>query len=156
MIVSGRGIEYGFSPLTHPDDFSNQEIKKRTREIARSVLEQLPTPGSPEAKDLATQLLKSGNWHYRRNQRRTTNHLDSGIPTDWVRGVRSDEGVRNAGGGITRYAVGEAVDKVDLVEEVRQMAELFRPLMEHIAVSREDQDRAVSGCQESSRLAGQH
>ena len=57
MIVSGRGIEYGFSPLTHPDDFSNQEIKKRTREIARSVLEQLPAPGSPEAKDLAAQLL---------------------------------------------------------------------------------------------------
>src|SRR4029078_10111722 len=69
MIVSSRGIEYGFSPLTHPDDFSNQEIKKRTREIARPVLEQLPTPGSPEAKDLAAQLLKSGNWYYRRKQR---------------------------------------------------------------------------------------
>ena len=59
MIVSGKGIEYGFSPLTHPDDFSNQEIKKGTREIARSVLEQLPVPASPEAKDLAAQLLKS-------------------------------------------------------------------------------------------------
>jgi hypothetical protein len=69
MIVSSRGIEYGFSPLTHPDDFSNQEIRKRTREIARSVLEQLPAPGSPEAEDLAAQLLKSGNWHYRRKQR---------------------------------------------------------------------------------------
>ena len=52
MIVSERGIEYGFSPLTHPDDFTNPDIKRRTREIARSVLEQLPAPGSPEAKDL--------------------------------------------------------------------------------------------------------
>ncbi len=26
MIVSERGIEYGFAPLTHPDDFSNQEF----------------------------------------------------------------------------------------------------------------------------------
>ncbi len=76
MIVSGRGIEYGFSPLTHPDDFSNQEIKKRTREIARSILEQLPVPGSPEAEDLAAQLLKSGNWHYRRKQRLEPNQSE--------------------------------------------------------------------------------
>lgn len=27
MIVSTRGVEYGFSPLTHPDDFSNQQLK---------------------------------------------------------------------------------------------------------------------------------
>lgn len=132
MIVSDRGIEYGFSPLTHPDDFSNQEIKRRTREIARSVLEQLPVPGSPEAKDLVVQLLKLGDWHYRRKQRLQPNQSEYQSLDDWLSFVRSDEGVRNAGGGITRYAVGDAVDKVDLVEEVRQMAELFRPLMEHI------------------------
>jgi hypothetical protein len=132
MIVSSRGIEYGFSPLTHPDDFSNQDIKKRTLEIARSVLEQLPTPGSDEAKDLAARLLKSGNWHYRRKQRLEPNQSECKSLDDWLSFVRSDEGVRNAGGGITRYAVGDAVDKVDLVKEVQQMAELFRPLMEHI------------------------
>jgi hypothetical protein len=38
MVVSQRGVEWGFSPLTHPDDFSNQAIKKRTRQIARDVL----------------------------------------------------------------------------------------------------------------------
>ena len=132
MIVSGRGIEYGFSPLTHPDDFSNQEIKRRTREIARSVLEQLPTPGSPEAVDMAARLLNSGNWHYRKKQRLDPNQSEYHNLDEWLSFVRSDEGVRNAGGGITRYVVGDAVDKVDLVEEVRQMAELFRPLMEHI------------------------
>jgi MrcB-like, N-terminal domain len=135
MIVSGRGIEYGFSPLNNPDDFFNQEIKRRTREIARSVLEQLPVPGSPEATDLAAQLLKSGNWHYRRKQRLEPNQSEYQSLDDWLSFVRSDEGVRNAGGGITRYAAGYAVDKVDLVEEVRQIAELFRPLMEHIVAN---------------------
>ena len=52
VIVSSRGVEWGFSPLTHPDDFSNQTIRRRTREIAREVLEQLPAPASPEATDL--------------------------------------------------------------------------------------------------------
>ncbi|MGA9007604.1 MAG: hypothetical protein WB495_12150, partial [Xanthobacteraceae bacterium] len=27
VIVSSRGVEWGFSPLTHPDDFSNQTIR---------------------------------------------------------------------------------------------------------------------------------
>jgi hypothetical protein len=132
MIVSGKGIEYGFSPLTHPDDFSNAEIKRRTREIARPVLEQLPAPGSAEGKVLADQLTTSGNWHYRRKQRLDPNLSEFRSLGDWLAFVRSDEGVRNAGGGITRYALPDEVDRVDLVEEVRQMARLFRPLMERV------------------------
>ena len=77
-------------------------------------------------------MLKSGNWHYRRKQRFEPNQSEYQSLDDWLSFVRSDEGVRNAGGGITRYAVVDAVEKVDLVEEVREMAELFRPLMEHI------------------------
>ena len=77
MIVSSRGIEWGFAPLTHPDDFSNQEIKKRTREIAGLVLEQLPAPGSPEAIELTDQLSKSGKWHFRRKQRLSPINLNS-------------------------------------------------------------------------------
>jgi hypothetical protein len=53
MIVSSRGVEWGFSPIVHPDDFTNQEFKRATREIAKSVLEQLPVPGSAEAQQLA-------------------------------------------------------------------------------------------------------
>ena len=98
MIVSGRGIEYGFSPLTHPDDFSNQEIKERTREIARSVLEQLPAPGTPEAEALAAQLAKEGNWHFRQKQRLDPNQSEFPSLDAWLTFVRSDEGVRNAGG----------------------------------------------------------
>ena len=46
MIVSDRGVEWGFSPLTHPDDFTNQDIRRGTREIAKSVLAQLPAQAS--------------------------------------------------------------------------------------------------------------
>jgi hypothetical protein len=98
MIVSGRGIEWGFSPLTHPDDFSNQDLRRGTREIASWVLEQLPAPGSPEAKALTDQLAKSGQWHYRRKQRLDPNQSEFQTLDNWLSFVRSDEGVRNAGG----------------------------------------------------------
>jgi hypothetical protein len=132
MIVSERGIEYGFSPLTHPDDFTNPEIKKRTRQIAKPVLEQLPTPGSPEAKDLAAQLSKSGKWHFRRKQRLDPNQTEFQSLDDWLSFVRSDEGVRRAGGGISRYLLADEIDRIDLAEEIRQVARLFRPLMERV------------------------
>ena len=40
--------------------------------------------------------------------------------------------MRNAGGGITRYALAEEIDEIDFAEEVREMARLFRPLMERV------------------------
>jgi 5-methylcytosine-specific restriction enzyme MrcB-like protein len=132
MIVSERGVEYGFSPLTHPDDFTNPGIKYQTRKIARLVLEQLPVPGSLEAKDLASQLSISGGWHFRRKQRLDAGQSEFQSLDDWLSFVRSDEGVRNAGGGITRYALAHKIDEIDFAKEVREMARLFRPLMEHI------------------------
>jgi hypothetical protein len=50
MVISTRGVEWGFAPVTHPDDFSTPEFKRRTREVARSVLEQLPSPQSSDQK----------------------------------------------------------------------------------------------------------
>jgi hypothetical protein len=132
MIVSGRGIEYGFSPLTHPDDFSNQEIKQRTRAIAKSILEQLPTPASPEAKDLEIELTKAGGWYFRRKQRLDPKQSEFKSLDDWLSFVHSDAGAQNAGGGITRYTLADEIEEVDLPEEVRQIARLFRPLMERI------------------------
>jgi hypothetical protein len=84
MIVSHRGAEWGFSPLTHPDDFSNQAIKRRTREIAREILEQLPVPGSSEAKNLAEQLANTGNWYFRRKQRLDPKQSERPSLDDWL------------------------------------------------------------------------
>lgn len=132
MIVSGRGIEWGFSPLTHPDDFSNQEMRRRTREIAKAVLEQLPVAGSLEAQELASQLSESGNWHFRRKQRLDPKQSEFASLADWLSFLHTDEGAKNAGGGITRYALGKEIDGLELVEEVKQMTQLFKPLMERI------------------------
>ncbi len=132
MIVSTRGVEWGFAPLTHPDDFSNQDIKRRTREVASLVLEQLPIPGSPEAKDLGNRLSKSGKWNLRRKQRLEPNHSEFQSLDEWLSFLRSDDGIRNAGGAITRYVLAEEVDSVDLAEGVRDLALLFRPLMERM------------------------
>jgi MrcB-like, N-terminal domain/Magnesium chelatase, subunit ChlI len=132
MIVSSRGVEWGFSPLTHPDDFSNQDLRRETRQIAKSVLEQLPAPDSTEAESLAEQLAKSGNWKFRRKQRLEPNQSEFESLEEWLAFLRSDEGARNAGGGIARYAVGPEIDEIDFPEAVREMAELFRPLMERV------------------------
>lgn len=132
MIASERGIEYGFAPLTHPDDFSNQEIKQRTRAIARSVLGQLPAPGSAQANDLAARLSVGRTWHFRRKQRLGPNQSEYRSLDDWLSFVRSDEGIRNAGGAITRYALPGQIDGTDLVDEVRETVHLFRALMERL------------------------
>jgi hypothetical protein len=132
MIVSDRGVEWGFCPLTHPDVFTNQDIKRRTREIARSVFEQLPAPESAEAKELEVQLAKTGKWHFRQKSRLEPNRSDFPSLNDWLSFVRSDEGARNAGGTIARYASVDEIDQVDFIEEVRQTAQLFRPLMDRV------------------------
>jgi MrcB-like, N-terminal domain len=92
----------------------------------------LPTPQSPEAERLAAQLSKPGKWHFRRKQRLDPNQSEFRSLADWLSFLRSDEGVRNAGGSISSYAVLEEIDGVDLMEEVREMVELFRPLMERV------------------------
>jgi hypothetical protein len=132
MIASVRGIEWGFAPLTHPDDFSNQDIKRRTREIARSVLEQLPAPQSQEAEDLSTQLSTSDKWRFRSKQRLDPDQSEFATLNDWLSFLRSEDGIRNAGGGISRYALAEEVDAVNFEDEVRHMARLFRPLMDRV------------------------
>ena len=131
-IVSSRGVEYGFAPLTHPDDFSNQEIKREVRAIARSVLEQLPKPDSPEAADLATRLANAGTWYFRRKQRLDPKQSEYRTIDDWLAFVRSEQGITNAGGGITQYVLQNEIDSIDLKEVVAQTANVFRPLMETV------------------------
>jgi MoxR-like ATPase len=135
MIVSGRGVEWGFAPLTHPDDFSNQELRRRTREIAKAVLEQLPEPGSPLATDLAGELSQAGKWNFRPKQRLDPGRSEFGSLGEWFAFEHSNEGIKNAGGGITRSAGADEIDAIDFSEEVRQMARIFRPLMERIAAN---------------------
>lgn len=135
MIVSERGVEYGFAPLTHPDDFSNQELRRRTREIASRLLAMLPMPGSTEAKQLSSQLEESGNWHFRRKQRLAPKQSEFPSLDDWLMFERSENGTANAGGGIAKYVLIEDVDGTDFDQEVRQLARLFGSLMHRMVLN---------------------
>src|SRR5262249_50732662 len=86
-------------------------------------------------KDLEAQLSKTGNWYFRRKQRLDPKQSEFQSLDDWLSFVRSHDGVRNAGGGITRYLFADEIEAVDLVDEVRQVARMFRPLMEHIVAA---------------------
>ena len=132
MIVSLRGVEWEFSPLTHPDDFSDQKIKKGTRAVAKLVLEQIPPPASTEANSLAAKLTSTRKWFFRRKQRLTPNQAEFPSLNEWLSFIRSEEGAKNAGGSISRYALDDEIDQIDFLEESRSMARLFRPLMERM------------------------
>lgn len=132
MIVSERGVEYGFGPLTHPDDFSNANIKHGVRAAAAAVFRQLPSPGSTEARQLADSLAASGMWCFRWKQRLAPKQSEYRSLDAWLEFMHSDAGVQNAGGGITQYLSPEDLEAANLEAIVRQMAGIFRPLMETI------------------------
>jgi MoxR-like ATPase len=132
MIVSGRGIEYGFAPLTHPDDFSNQDIRRKTRQIAREVLQQMPAPGSTEAIELEERLSSTGRWHYRRKQRLDPNQSEYRSLNDWLTFVRSEPGIESAGGGITRYLLPDELGRFSLAQEVTETVEVFGSLIQSV------------------------
>ena len=132
MIVSERGIEFGFAASTHPSGFSNGEIKALVRSAAPKVFAQLPAPRSSEAVALEETLIKSGGWHYRRQTRLVPNQDDFGDLEKWLRFQQSPQGIAEAGGSISRYVLESEVDDRDLGAELIEMADIFRPLMEEI------------------------
>ena len=69
MIVSERGIEYGFSALTHPADFSNAEVKARVRGAAPNLFRLLPSADSALASSLSSELDRSRGWKFLRKER---------------------------------------------------------------------------------------
>lgn len=85
-----------------------------------------------EARRIEENLSKAGNWKFRRKQRLDPSQSEFQSLHAWLEFMHSDEGARNAGGGITRYAGIELIDSLDLVNEVIEMARIFRPLMESI------------------------
>src|SRR5262245_52229199 len=52
MIVSERGVEYGFAASIHPSDLSDQGIRQRIRSAAPEIFKKLPLPGSSAANTL--------------------------------------------------------------------------------------------------------
>lgn len=130
MIVSERGIEYGFGASVSPSDFSQQTVKDIVRKAAPIVFDQLPSPDSDEATSLQSVLGSNGNWYFRRKHRLPPNQREFPALKDWLQYLQSPDGKKNAAGTISKYLGADEVDGVDLNKEVGEMASLFQPLID--------------------------
>ncbi|MGR9230035.1 MrcB family domain-containing protein [Rhizobium leguminosarum] len=129
MIVSERGVEYGFGAAVHPSDFSTQSLKDKVRETAPKIFERLPGARSQEAERISRTIEQSGKWFFRRKHRLEPNVSDFPTLNDLLAFLQSPPGAANSAGGISRYLHGAALDDADLVEEVKNTAHLFEPLL---------------------------
>lgn len=129
MIVSERGVEYGFGAAVHPSDFSTQSLKDKVRETAPTIFARLPAPNSHEAERISEAIAQSGEWFFRRKHRLEPNVADFGSLDDLLSFLQSPSGAANSAGGISRYLRGAQLDEADLVAEIRNTAHLFEPLL---------------------------
>jgi len=83
---------------------------------------------------LSHQLLETGNWHFRKKQRLGLNADDFSGMEEWLDFIHSEEGVRNAGGCISRVYPISAIDDLDLEQALREAAHMFQPWMESATV----------------------
>ena len=130
MIVSERGIEYGYGASISPRDFSQQTVKEIVRSAAPIVFDHLPSPDSPEATGIQHDLESSGTWYFRRKHRLPPKQTEFQSLKDWLRYLQSSQGKKNAAGTISRYLLADEVDSFDLLLEVAEIARLFEPLID--------------------------
>lgn len=139
MIVSERGLEFGFGAAVHPSDFSNQKLKDKVRATAPLVFDRLPHPGSAEATSIGSSISNNGAWKFRQKHRLQPNQSEFSDLNEWLEFLQSPQGHKNAAGTISRFLVGDEIDNVDLEDAVVEMAHLFEPLLLR------DWENAVSG-----------
>jgi len=139
MIVSERGVEYGFGASVSPNDFSQPSVKEMVRRAAPLVFDRLPKPGSTEAKTCEDALNETGNWYFRRKHRLPPNQNEFGSLNEWLIYLRSDEGKRAAAGAISRYVQLDNIDAVHFDREIGEMARLFECLIDRDWLSADNQ-----------------
>lgn len=130
MIVSERGIEFGYGASVSPKDFSNGDIKKLVRSAAPIVFDHLPKPSSVESNEIQGDIETDGGWFYRRKHRLPPNQQEFPDLNTWLEYLQSDEGKQSAAGTVSKYLLADEVDGTDLVAEISKMARLFQPLID--------------------------
>lgn len=136
VIVSERGVELGFGPSTHPSGFSNSGLKMQMKMAAPKIYSLLPEPLSEQSNEIAEKLDTSGDWHFRTQTRLAPNQDDFPELASWLKYLKSEQGVRNAGGSISKYVMEGELDARDLLTDCIDMAELFAPLMNEVRISK--------------------
>jgi MrcB-like, N-terminal domain len=134
MIVSERGIEYGFAASIHPSDFSVQAIKQRVRAAAPGIFTELPQPGSSEASALQSDLVKTGQWYLRKKTRLNPNLQDFPSLNEWLAFLKSPAGANEAGGAISRYIPFDNLGgaQPDFPRLMKELAAVFSATMANV------------------------
>jgi len=134
MIVSERGVEYGFAASIHPSDFSIQAIKQRVREVAPEIFKELPQPGSPGATALDTSLVQTGRWYLRKKTRLEPNINDFSSLDQWLTFLKSPASAKDAAGAISRYiSIDELTSSaLDFPVLMKELATVFSDTMDKI------------------------
>lgn len=144
MIVSERGVEYGYGASVSPSDFSNKSAKDLVRKAAPIIFDQLPSADSSEASELQKDIDSSGTWYFRRKHRLPPDEQDFATFKDWLQYLHTLEGKRSAAGAISRYLQSSDVDRTDLEAEVTEMARIFEPLIDRKWESTSETDEPFS------------
>ncbi len=130
IIVSERGIEFGYSASVSPRDIAQTSHRKAVQRAAPRVFGELPEPDSAEARELQVAIEAGGPWCFRRKQRLKPKETDFSNLTEWLRYLKSPDGETKAAGAISRYLQVDEIDKVDLEAEIARMVSLFEPLLD--------------------------
>ncbi|NTZ43611.1 DUF3578 domain-containing protein [Altererythrobacter sp. SALINAS58] len=136
MIVSERGVEFGFSPATHPSGFSDSKIKAKMRAAAPEIFELMPGAESEQVETISNKLEASGGWHFRNQTRLDPNQDDRPDLPSWIRFLKSSEGARNAGGSISKYVLEPDLDHYDLMADAVGMAQIFGEFLDEVRASK--------------------
>ena len=140
MIVSNRGVEYGFAASIHTSDFSSQSYKQQVRNLVPALFSSLPAPESALTDQTAIKL-GTDRWVYRKKTR-----LDPG-PSDFIdfkkllSYLRSDDGRQWGAGAACRYLTAADLQnqELDLLTDFVNAVEIFAPLLETVLVPRGQQ-----------------
>ena len=134
MIVSKRGIEYGYAVTIHPRDLSSADIQARIRAAAPQIAVRLPDLTSDVMQSLRGGLDESGGWHFREKLRLDPGRSEFKDLSSWLKHVKSDGGTSGA---ICRY-IGEAdlaTAPQNMAEVITETVDLFGPLMAAVTPS---------------------
>ena len=140
LIISHRGAELGYAAATHPSDFSNQDFKRKLKQLAPRIFDALPDPTSTDAHQLSEKLSQQTGWYFRQKTRLQPKESDFGRLEDLLSFLKSAEGKSWGAGVIARYWLPrELTADVDLAPAFLSAARMFEPLL--VQVGQETQSQ---------------
>jgi hypothetical protein len=130
LIISHRGAELGYAAAIHPSDFSNQEFKRKLKQLAPRIFDALPDPTSTDVHQLSEKLIQQAGWYFRQKTRLQPNENDFGRLEDLISFLKSPDGKSWGAGVIARYWLPhQLTPDVDLAAAFFSAASMFKPLL---------------------------